>query len=154
MSVNPIRKGYRTVTPYLVVEGVPGLLEFLKGAFKAVEISRHLGPGGRVMHAEITIGDSIVMMGEAGGPFPARPSCLYLYTEDTDAAYRASLAAGGKSIQEPADQFYGDRTAGVEDPSGNQWWIATHIEDLSEEEMARRSEAFNKQMAERKNQTA
>lgn len=149
MSVNPIPKGYHTVTPCLIVEGVPRLIDFMKGAFDGVELSRHLGPEGRVMHAEVRIGDSVIMMGEAGGPFPPKPACLYLYLPDTDAAYRASLAAGGTSLQEPANQFYGDRTAGVQDPSGNQWWIATHVEDVSQEELARRAEAQQKAMAEK-----
>jgi uncharacterized glyoxalase superfamily protein PhnB len=152
MSVNLIPKGFHTVTPYLIVEGVPRLIDFMKGAFDGVEISRHLGPEGRVMHAEVRVGDSLIMMGEAGGPFPAMPTCLYLYTKDTDAVYRASVAAGGTSIQQPADQFYGDRTAGVRDPSGNQWWIATHVEDVSTEEMARRAEAHHKAMAEQHRQ--
>ena len=93
------------------------------------------------MHAEVRVGDSIIMLGESGGPFPPMPTCLYLYVPNTDAVYKASLNAGGTSIREPADQFYGDRVAGVKDPSGNQWWIATHIEDVSEEELARRAEA-------------
>ncbi len=154
MSVNPIPKGYHTVTPCLIVEGVPRLIDFMKGAFDGVELSRHLGPEGRVMHAEVRVGDSLIMMGEAGGPFPAKPTCLYVYVPDTDAVYRASLAAGGTSLQEPANQFYGDRTAGVQDPSGNQWWIATHVEDVSQEELARRAEAQQKVMAEKMKQKA
>jgi PhnB protein len=138
-SVRPIPEGYHTVTNYLTVEGVGRLLEFLKQAFGAEQRGGiHTGPGGRIMHAEVKIGDTIVMMGEPMGPWPARPCNLYMYVEDVDAVYRRAVESGGKSVREPTNEFYGDRDAGVEDPSGNNWWIATHVEDVSEEEMERR----------------
>lgn len=94
--------------------------------------------GGAIMHAEVRIGDSRVMMGEPPCGIQPIPACLHLYVEDTDAVYRRALAAGATSVREPADQFYGDRNAGVKDPSGNSWWITTHVEDVSPEEMERR----------------
>lgn len=139
MAVKPIPEGFHTVTPYLVVEGVTGLLDFLKAALGATEIERTSDGTGRVMHAQVRIGDSMVMMGEAMEGFPPMPSSLYLYVPDTDALYHQAIQAGGESLMEPADQFYGDRNAGIKDPSGNKWWIATHVEDVPPEELARRA---------------
>jgi uncharacterized glyoxalase superfamily protein PhnB len=139
MPVKPVPEGFHTVTPYLVVKGVVRLIEFLKAAFDAVELERTHDSGGRVMHAMVRIGDSVVMMGETIEGFPPMPCSLYLYVPDTDAVYRQAIAAGGVSLMEPADQFYGDRNAGVLDQSGNKWWIATHIEDMPSEELARRA---------------
>lgn len=146
--VQPIPKGYHTVTPYLTIEGVARLIEFLQQAFDAVVIERHEMPDGSVMHAEVRIGDSIVMMGEAGGRFSPAPSSLYLYVPDVDAVYKRAIDAGGTSLSEPVDQFYGDRQGGVSDPSGNSWYIATHVEDVSPEEMARRAEEHAKKRQE------
>ncbi|HSF32548.1 MAG TPA: VOC family protein [Candidatus Tectomicrobia bacterium] len=145
MAVRPIPEGYHTVTPYLIVQGVPKLLDFLKQAFDAREIMRLPRQDGAIMHAEVRIGDSAVMMGEAMGEHTPQPSCLYLYVEDADATYKRALQAGATSTMEPADQFYGDRHAGVVDPAGNQWWIATHIEDVPPDELARRAEAYMQQ---------
>lgn len=139
MSVKPIPDGYHTITPYLVCENLSELIEFLKSAFGAIEKERHLSKTGRVMHAEVQIGDSIVMMGEAMDGFPPVQTSLYFYVEDTDSVYNKAIKAGGISLMEPANQFYGDRNAGVQDPSGNKWWIATHVEDVSAEEMERKS---------------
>ena len=139
MSVNPIPDGYHTVTPYLVAEGVAKLLDFLQAAFDAEVKERIDMPGGGVAHAEVRIGDSMVMMGEAYGDHKPMPCGLYLYVEDVDAVYAKAIEAGGTSEREPADQFYGDRNGGVIGPCGNHWWIGTHIEDLTEEELARRA---------------
>ena len=144
MPVKPIPEGYHSVTPYLVVPGAGRLIEFLKEAFKAEEVERMSQPDGTVMHAEVRIGDSIIMMGEASGKFPAMPAAIYLYVPDVDAVYKRALAAGAASTMEPANQFYGDRNAGVKDPSGNLWWIATHVEDVPREEMAKRAAAAKK----------
>ncbi len=141
IKVRPIPEGYHTVTPYLVVPGLAQVIEFLKQAFGAAEIGRFAQPDGRIMHAEVRIGDSVVMMGEPHGDIEARPAVLHLYVEDVDASYRRALDAGAHSLREPADQFYGDRSAGVQDPAGNQYWLATHVEDVSVEEMKRRSDA-------------
>ncbi len=144
MSVKPIPEGYHTVTPFLLVKDVPALIEFMKQAFAANEISRHIGPDGTIMHAEVSIGDSRIMLGEAKGEWQPMPSMLYLYMKDVDSVYKSAVKAGGKSLREPTNEFYGDRSAGVQDASGNQWWIATHVEDVSEEEMKKRQEAMAK----------
>ena len=142
MAVKPIPDGYHAVTPYLLVHGATGLIEFLQRAFGAREVSRTTTPDGGLMHADLVIGDSHVMLSEATERWPAMPASIYLYLADTDAAYRRAVKAGATSLMEPEDQFYGDRSAGVRDPSGNCWWIATHIEDVSSDEMARRTEEF------------
>jgi PhnB protein len=141
MAVKPIPEGYHTVTPYLTVPGVPKLIDFLKQAFDAREIERMMEPDGTIRHAEVRIGDSVVMMGEAEGERQPMPSGIYLYVNDTDTVYKRALQAGATSLMEPADQFYGDRSAGVKDPSGNYWWIATHQEDVPPEELKKRAEA-------------
>jgi PhnB protein len=140
-KVKFIPDGYHTVTPYLIVSRVSSLIDFLKQVFDAEERERIQMPDGRIMHAEVRIGDSVVMMGEAADSQAAMPAMLHIYLEDADAAYRRALAAGATSLREPEDQFYGDRTAGVQDAFGNQWWLATHIEDVSAEEMQRRAKA-------------
>jgi uncharacterized glyoxalase superfamily protein PhnB len=140
MAVNPIPEGYRTVTPYLVVDGATNVLDFVKQAFGAEEKFRMDTPDGKIGHAEVQIGDSIVMLGDAGAENPAMPAMIHLYLEDCDATYERALAAGATSEREPTDQFYGDRSAGVRDSAGNLWWIATHVEDVPKEEMAKRIE--------------
>jgi PhnB protein len=145
MAVKPIPEGYHSVTPYLVVREVPKLLDFLKRAFDAQEVMRMPAPDGSIMHAEVRIGDSAIMMGEARGEYKPMPGSMYLYVEDADATYKRALQAGATSQMEPADQFYGDRHATVIDPVGNHWSIATHIEDVPPDELARRAEAFMKQ---------
>jgi PhnB protein len=130
MAVNPIPEGYHTVTPYLVVREAAQLIDFMKQAFAATEIQRMTSPEGRIQHAEVKIGDSRVMIGEAGGPYEPMQAMLHLYVEDTDAVYRRALQAGAVSLREPVDEAYGDRMSGVKDLAGNQWWIATHIKDV------------------------
>ena len=98
-----------------------------------------MGPDGLVMHASLRIGDSMVMLTDAREQWPAQLTGLYLYVPDVDAWYRRAIAAGAESMGEPKDQFYGDRMCGVKDPSGNTWWIATHVEDVSDEELMRRT---------------
>ncbi len=142
MPVKLIPDGFRTVTPYIVVEGASKVIEFLKKGFDAEEIKCAKDPDGKIMCAEIRIGDSMIMLGEPHESLAPMPGSLYLYVKDTDAAYRKAIAAGGTSLMEPADMFYGDRNAGVKDSAGNMWWIATHIEDVSAEEMKRREEEF------------
>jgi PhnB protein len=134
-------EGYHTVTPYLLVRNAGGLIDFLKQVFDAEETERMRRPDGSIMHVEVRIGDSVVMLGDAAGDAAPMPGMLHIYLQDTDAAYRRALAAGATSLREPADQFYGDRTGGVQDAFGNQWWLATHIEDVSPEEMQRRAAA-------------
>lgn len=137
-STKPIPDGYHTITPYLLVENAAALIEFLKRAFHAKEIERMVLPDGTVSHAELQIGDSKVMMGQPRGEMKPVPASLYMYVQDVDYVYRDAVEAGGISISEPKDQFYGDRGAAVQDPAGNTWWIATHIEDVHPEELRRR----------------
>jgi PhnB protein len=142
MAVKPIPDGFHSVTPFLVVPGAAKLLDFLQQAFEAQELHRMQRPDGTIMHAEVRIGDSLVMMGEPMGSSQPMFGSLYLYVHDVDAVYQRALQAGATSTSEPADQFYGDRSAGIKDPVGNQWWIATHKEDVPPEEIARRAKAF------------
>jgi PhnB protein len=145
MAVKPIPDGYHTVTPYLIVEGAAALIDFVKAAFGAEEIFRMPGKDGTVGHAEVRIGDSMIMLADAQAEHPARPTMLALYVKDVDATYQRAIAAGATSIREPADQFYGDRSGGVQDASGMHWWISTHIEDVAPEELARRAAAQKEQ---------
>ena len=138
MTVKPIPEGFHTVTPYLIVPDVALLIDFLKQAFNAEAVFRSSLPDGSVSHAEIRIGSSMVMLGQSRGEWKPLPTMLYLYVEDVDAWYRRAVNAGASSVKEPTNEFYGDRVAGVQDPAGNQWWMATHVEDVSPEEMARR----------------
>ena len=144
MTVKAVPDGYHTVSPYLTVENVPRLLDFVKQVFEAEEKEHLTQPDGSTTHAEVVIGDSVVMMGQARGEWKPMPGTLYVYVEDTDVVYKRALEAGASSIMEPADQFYGDRNAGVRDPLGNNWWIATHIEDVFPDEMQRRMAAMAK----------
>jgi uncharacterized glyoxalase superfamily protein PhnB len=136
--VAPVPEGYHRITPYLVVADGEGLLGFLRNAFGAEVLCRALRPDGAIANAGVRIGDSMMMVAQAREPWKPMPAGFYLYVPDTDATYEAALAAGGVSLLEPSDQFYGDRNAGVQDPWGNNWWIATHIEDVDEAEVQRR----------------
>jgi uncharacterized glyoxalase superfamily protein PhnB len=140
MPPKPRPEGYHSVTPYLVVPRVKELIPFLKRAFGAVErFPPMTRDDGTIAHAELQLGDSVVMMGEASAEWPPMPSTLHVYAdEEVDAVYRRAVEAGATSVREPADQFYGDRSATVRDPSGNLWSIANHVEDVSPEEMERR----------------
>lgn len=141
MAVKPIPDGYHTVTPYLTVNDAAALLDFVQRAFGARVEHAMKGPDGRVAHADVVIGDSHVMLGQAGEAWKAMPANLYLYVPDCDAWFRRAVAAGGTPLQEPQTQFYGDRHGAIVDPCGNQWWIATHVEDVSNEELQRRAAA-------------
>ena len=138
----PIRKGFHSITPYLFVEDANKLVDFLKQAFGARQIYRIILPNGRLMHTEVRIGDSYLMMGEPTGKFGPMPCSIYLYVEDCDTVYRRAIKAGGISVMEPADQGTGERYGGVKDPSGNIWWVATHIRDVSQEEAQKAAESF------------
>ena len=144
-QVKPIPDGYHSLTPIVTVEGATRLIDFLKQVFDAKEEEVYKGPDGRVIHAELTIGDSILMMSDANPEFPARPAMINVYVEDVDAAYKRALKAGATSLREPSNHFYGDRTGGVKDSHGNQWWIATHVEDVSPEELEKRMKARQSQ---------
>lgn len=133
------------MTPALIIQGASKVIDFVAIAFGAKERMRMIDSDGSVGHAEVEIGDSVVMISEATKDFPSMPGSIHLYVKDTDVNYQRALKAGGKSVREPADQFYGDRSAGVKDPGGNIWWISTHIEDVSQAEMKKRMKARAKQ---------
>jgi PhnB protein len=122
-----IPEGLRSLTPYLHVRGAARMIDFLKQALGAEEAFRAQSPDGVIQHAKIRIGDSMVEMGEAHGEYQPRPAMFYLYVDDVDALYQRAVQAGATAMEGPADQPYGDRTAHVKDPSGNSWYIATHI---------------------------
>lgn len=138
MTVKPIPDGYHAVTPYLVVKDVSRQIEFLQKAFDAQVLYRMESPQG-TMHAEVKIRDSILMMGAAKDEYKPRESMFYLYVEDVDSAYQQAVKAGGTVVKEPADQFYGDRSGAVKDSNGNEWWVASRKEELSEEEITERA---------------
>jgi len=145
MGVNYKPTETQNVIPYLVVPDAEKELAFVKEVFGAKEMHVSRDPGGRIAHAQVKIGDSIVMMAQAIEQWPPLPAAIYIYLTDVDAAYKRALAKGATSVMEPADQFYGDRNGGVKDSNGVQWWMATHIEDVSEQELQRRAaEKFEK----------
>ena len=149
ITVKPIPDGYQNVIPYLLVDAASALTIFLVKAFDAKVRQRLDRPDGSVMHVELQIGDSIVMIGEPMAEFGAMPSSIYLYVEDCDAIYRRAIEAGASSVMQPTDMPHaGERYGGVKDPSGNLWWIATHIEDVSPKEQARRVETLSMQQIE------
>jgi len=139
-SKTHIPPGFHTVTPYIVVPGIARLLDFLKQAFGAVEKERMKREDGTIAHAAVTLGDSIIEMGEAVDP-RSMPTTLHVYVPDVDEMYKRALAAGAKSLSEPKDQFYGERSAGLVDGWGNHWYIATYTEDLTPEELSARAAA-------------
>jgi len=141
MAVKPIPEGYHTITPCVTVQGADKLIDFMKQVFAATEIERMTNPDGTIKHAEVRIGDSVMMMSESRGEWKTMPAALYLYVSDVDAVYRHALEAGATSLMEPTNTFYGNRESGVKDQFGNYWWIATHIEDVSLEEIQQRAEA-------------
>ena len=151
MSVKPIPEGYRSVTPYMIFQGATAALEFYKQALNAVELFRLPMPDGKIGHAEIQIGDSRIMLADQCEESPvASPQALsgssvglYVYLEDVDATYAQAINAGAKEIKPVEDQFYGDRTGSLKDPFGHIWFLATHKEDLTPEEVNQRAEALS-----------
>ena len=141
MPVKSKPDNYHSVTPYLVVDGAVRLIDFATSVFGAQETERVDAPEGRIGHAELRIGDSLVMLADGHGGREPMPCMLHLYVDDADATYQRALAAGATSLEPPADKFYGDRGALVRDPCGNLWWIATHIEDVPPDELHRRAAA-------------
>jgi PhnB protein len=160
-KAKPIPEGFHSVTPYLCVDDAARAIEFYKEAFGATEIMRMGAPGGKIGHAEVKIGDSVIMLADefpeinfrsprtVGGP----SSHFMIYVEDVDARVEQAVKAGAKLTRPVKDQFYGDRTGGVEDPFGHVWFIATHIEDLTLEEIKKRGDAEMAQHAEAANAT-
>jgi len=151
-KVKPIPDGYHSITPYLIVDDGAQAIEFYKKAFNAKEIMRMPGPGGKIGHAEIKIGDSVVMLADEAPEMDARsakhyggsPVTLLVYVEDVDKLFPQAVAAGAKEMRPVADQFYGDRSGTVKDPFGHSWHLSTHKEDVSEDEMKKRMEAMPK----------
>ncbi len=152
-AAKAVPEGYRTVTPTLTLDNAAQSIDWYKKAFGAEEKSRSVGPDGKIMHAEIKIGDSIIMVNDVmmgmKGPraFGGSPAGLWLYVENSDALFKRAVDAGAK-VEMPLDnQFWGDRGGCVSDPSGYHWWIATHAEDLKQSEIKQRAEEFFKKMA-------
>jgi len=152
MAVKPIPDGYHSVTPYMIVKGAAKAIDFYKNAFGATELMRFPGPNNTVMHAEIKIGDSVVMLADEheSGPYRSpiavggTPVSLMVYVEDVDTVFNQAVSLGAKSTREVEEQFYGDRSGNLTDPFGHVWTIATHKEDVSSEEMERRMAALPK----------
>jgi PhnB protein len=145
MAVNPIPEGYHSVTPYLIVKGAAKAIDYYKKVFGATEIMRMPGPNGTVGHAEIKIGDSIIMLAdEQQGNFRSpeglggSPVSLMVYVEDVDKTFKQAISSGAKETRALQDQFYGDRSGNLVDPFGHVWTVATHKEDVSAAEMQRR----------------
>jgi PhnB protein len=151
-KVKPVPDGYHSVTPYLIVDGGAQAIDFYKRAFHAAERMRMPGPGGKVGHAELTIGDATIMLADehpemgARGPraFGGAAVSLHLYVPDVDATVKAAVAAGAKLLRPVEDKFYGDRMGTIEDPFGHHWHVSTHKEDVPPAEMARRAAAQTK----------
>ena len=149
MAVKAIPDGYYSLTPYLVCQDAAKAIEFYTKAFGAQEVVRMPGPGGRIMHAEVKIGNSMLMLSdenpERGAVAPSgsgRSSSLMFYTDDVDTVFRRALDYGATSIETPTDMFWGDRMGNLKDPFGHQWAIATHKEDVTPEEMQKRMQAI------------
>jgi PhnB protein len=155
MAVKAIPDGYHTLTPYLIAKDAAKAIDYYKKAFGARELFRMPGPGGAIMHAEIQVGDSPLMLADEmpGRPYRSpqayggTPVSMMLYVEDVDSFFNRAVAAGGKVIQAVQDHFYGDRSGTFEDPFGHVWTIGTHKEDVSSEEMKKRMDALMKQQA-------
>ena len=151
MAVKPIPEGYHSVTPYLIVQGAAKAIDYYKKVFGATEIMRIPAPNGGVMHAEIKIGASIIMLAdEQQGNFRSpeglggSPVSLMVYVEDVDKTFKQAISSGAKETRAVQDQFYGDRSGNLVDPFGHVWTVATHKEDVSEAEMQRRMSALQK----------
>jgi len=149
MPVKAVPEGYHAITPYLICGDAAGAIDYYKKVFGATEMFRHAAPGGKVGHAEIKIGDSVVMLADEHAEVQAlspatvggTPVGLMLYVEDVDAVFKKALASGAREVQPLEDKFYGDRGGTLLDPFGHMWMVATHKEDVSPEEMERRAKA-------------
>lgn len=150
MTTKSTPEGYHSVTPYLIIKGAAGAIEFYKRSFGAVELMRMPRPDGKIAHAELRIGDSPIMLADENLEMGYRSPHslggaginLMLYVDQVDDSFRRALAGGAKELQPVKDQFYGDRSGTLQDPFGHTWTIATHVEDISPEEMRRRAEQF------------
>ncbi len=144
--VNPIPDGYPRVTPYLVVDGAAAAIDFYTSVLGATERMRMGGPGGKVGHAELEIGDSVIMLADEHPEMDARgpktvggtPVSLHLYVEDADNIFKRAIEAGAEAVRPVEDKFYGDRSGSFDDPFGHHWHVATHVEDIPPDEMSKR----------------
>lgn len=151
-AAKPVPEGYHTITPQLTLDDAAGTIEWYKKALGAEELGRSLGPDGKIMHAEIRIGNSRVMvndvmMGKGPKALGGSPASLWLFVDDSDALFKRAVGAGAAVAMPIADQFWGDRAGAVIDPAGYTWWIASRKEDLTPAEMHQRAEDFFKQAA-------
>ena len=144
-GVKPIPEGMHTVTPFVIVKEADKFIDFVKNAFGAELTYAFRGENNELIHGTIKIGDSTIMLAEEMKDFKPTFSMFQLYVEDVDSRYKQALKAGGESLREPRDEFYGDRSSGIKDRWGNQWWIATHIEDVSDDEVKRRHEEYQQE---------
>jgi PhnB protein len=140
-----VPEGFHTVTPYLIVDGAEKLIEFTNKAFGAKLVFISKTDDGKVMHATIQIGDSIVMVSDSMEGMPPLTTMQYLYVQDVDTVFENALSAEGESVREPRDEFYGDRAGAIKDRWNNTWWIATHFEDVDDEELKKRAEQVQKE---------
>ena len=140
--VDPIPKGFHTVTPFLLADDVEPLLHFIETAFAGTPHYSMKSDDGVIRHATIRVGNSLLMLSKGVEIYGRMPAMLHLYVANADAVYEQALKAGGTSLREPHNEFYGDRVAAVKDEWDNQWWIATHVEDVDADEMRRREQAF------------
>lgn len=138
-TIRPVPEGYTTVTPWIIGRDTAGLIEFLRTAFGAEELARVHGPDGSIGHAEVRIGDAVVMMFDGPGDWPDTPAFLRLYAPDGDAVFQRAVAAGGSPVTEMTELFWGDRVGRVRDPFGNLYWIQTRVAEPSPDEIARRA---------------
>lgn len=143
-SVKPIPEGYHTITPFLIADNAGELIKFIERAFEGKVKFTMKSDEGVIVHSEMFVGNSIIMISDSTEEFKPVKSLFHLYVENADSVFKKAIEAGAESIREPENQFYGDRSGGVKDKWGNQWWISTHIEDVSDEEMKRREEEFRK----------
>lgn len=145
-AVRSVPKGMQSVTPFLVVKNAMGLVRFIERAFDGKVTYMNKMDNDTIMHATVQIGNSTIMLSDSmegmEGAMESQPAMLYLYVEDIDATYRRAVDANARSIREPRDEFYGDRNAGVKDEWGNTWWVASKVENVSDEEVRRRQEAL------------
>jgi PhnB protein len=138
-AVRAVPEGLYTITPYLVVDNAIDLIEFLKQAFDARETFMHKTQEGKIMHSTVTIGNSTLMITDTMDGMPAQTGMFYLYLENVDDVFQKALNAGGTTVRDVRDEFYGDRAGALKDKWGNVWWIATHMEDVKPDELERRS---------------
>ncbi|MBT8135372.1 MAG: VOC family protein [Gammaproteobacteria bacterium] len=144
MTMRNPPEGYQKVTPYIIVKGLDEELGFLDTVFGTEVQEKIVDKSGAAKHAQLMIGDSMLMLGESpGDDYPPQPASLYIYVDDCDAVHNKALANGATEIMPPDDMYYGDRHGGIVDPAGIIWWIATHFEDVSHEELQRRSVAHS-----------